>query len=165
MLLAVPLKWLLAWLLAAAVHEISHILAIRVLGGRVLAFRVHIAGAAIEISPMSPGRELLSALAGPAGGLLLLPLGRWLPMSAACALLQSAWNLLPVYPLDGGRALGCLLSLIFGEDRGMAAARWVGRTLLVCLSAVAIYGFFCQDWGLLPLLAVAALSLRAGREG
>ena len=50
-------------------------------------------------------RELLAVLAGPAGSLLLLSLYRVLPRVAVCAAVQGFYNLLPIEPLDGGRAL------------------------------------------------------------
>ena len=61
---------------------------------------------------MSPGRELICILAGPAASLLLLCLARIFPRVAICGLIQGCYNLLPIAPLDGGRALHCLLSLL-----------------------------------------------------
>lgn len=61
---------------------------------------------------MSPGRELLCVLAGPAVSFSLLALARFFPRIAICGLVQGIYNLLPIYPLDGGKALRCMVSLL-----------------------------------------------------
>lgn len=152
-LLTVPLRWLVAWLLAAAVHECCHILMILVCKGKFLELRLEFGGAVIEIAPMSPGRELLCALAGPLGCLLLLPLVRWMPVTVLCALVQSLWNLMPVYPMDGGRILRCFLCMIFGWPRGEAISRLISAIFSACFVCVAVYGLIFRNWGLFPLLA------------
>ena len=118
MLLVLPLDWLLAMAAAGFVHELAHILAVWLLGGRILSCRISAGGAVIETSPMESVSQLLCILAGPLGGLALLPLARFLPKLAVCAFVQSAYNLLPLFPLDGGRALGCLLELAAGAEKG-----------------------------------------------
>ena len=82
------------------------------MGGRIWEFRLCAGGAVMEATPMSAGRELLCVLAGPVGGLLLASFYRGIPRVAICAAAQSAFNLLPVYPLDGGRAMGCMVELL-----------------------------------------------------
>lgn len=161
-LLVFPLRWLLAWLLAAAVHEGFHILAIFACGGKIRGMRIGLGGAVIEIAPMSPGRELICALAGPGGGLLLLSVARWMPLTALWGLIQSVWNLLPVYPLDGGRILRCLLRITLGEERGESMSRVLSAGFSLAVTGAAVYGWLCRGWGIFPLLG--ALSLMKGRE-
>lgn len=105
MVLLFPLRFLLGVLLAAFVHELGHILAVRFTGGRVLGIRFMAFGARIEAAPMEPGRAAVCALAGPAAGALCILAWRWFPELALSALVQTGFNLIPLYPLDGGRAL------------------------------------------------------------
>ena len=105
MVLLFPLRFLLGVLLAAFVHELGHILAVRLMGGRVLGIRLHACGARIEAAPMEPGRAAVCALAGPAAGAVCILAWRWFPELALAALVQTGFNLIPIYPLDGGRAL------------------------------------------------------------
>lgn len=114
-ILLLPLPWLLAASLAAAVHEACHILAVRLCGGHITQLRIGAMGAVIETAPMSGQHSALCVLAGPLGGLLLTSLYPWFPRLAFCAGLQSLWNLLPVYPMDGGRVLRAALTPVCTE--------------------------------------------------
>lgn len=109
LLLLLPLPWLLAAVTAAVFHELCHAGAVYALGGRIRRVTIGPAGAVMETEIFGQGRELLAALAGPAGSLALVLLGRFLPRLAVCAGIQGLFNLLPLYPLDGGRALRCAL--------------------------------------------------------
>ena len=105
MLLLFPLRFFVGVLLAALIHELGHLLALKIAGGRVLSIRLRSFGAKIEAAPMSPGRSALCALAGPAAGALTIFAWKSFPELALAGLVQTVFNLLPVYPLDGGRAL------------------------------------------------------------
>ena len=105
MVLLFPVRFLAGVLLAAFIHELGHILAVKLSGGRVLAIRLRSCGARIEASPLPPGRAALCALAGPAAGALTIFAYKTFPELALAGLVQTVFNLLPVYPLDGGRAL------------------------------------------------------------
>ena len=108
MLLLFPLRFLAGVLLAAAIHECAHLLAIRWTGGRVLGMELRAFGARIVTEPMEPGREALCALAGPAAGALTVLAWRCFPELAAAGLGQTVFNLIPVYPLDGWRIAAVL---------------------------------------------------------
>ena len=105
-------------LAACALHELGHYAAIRLLGGRVVRLRISCVGAEMALSarrPLGPARELAAALAGPAVNLLCAwlcaGLGEGWFCPAGVHLALGLFNLLPVAPLDGGRALACLLAL------------------------------------------------------
>lgn len=105
MVLLFPVRFLLGVLLAALLHEAGHILALRLTGGRVLSVQLHAFGARIEAVPMEPCRAAICALAGPAAGALAMLAWRWFPELALAGLLQTAFNLLPINPLDGWQAV------------------------------------------------------------
>lgn len=105
MVLLFPMRFLLGVLLAALLHEAGHILAVRLTGGSICAIRLHAFGARIEAPPMEYGRAALCAIAGPAAGALTLLAWRWYPELALAGLVQTLFNLLPIYPLDGGSAV------------------------------------------------------------
>lgn len=159
-----PLNWLLAGLLAAAAHELCHLLAVKAMGGRVLRLRVTLGGLLMDTSPMGAGRELVCLLAGPVGALALLVLCRRFPRLAICAMLQSAYNLLPIYPLDGGRALRILFSLL-GREKGENIALFLGWG---CLAGVLLGALLLRIPAMilpfLPLLGENFLAKR-GKKG
>ncbi len=136
-LLLIPLRWMAAAFLAAAVHEGGHLLALRLLRVPVAGMSLGLGGARIETAPMGCREELISAAAGPIAGLLLVSFAQWLPCTAICALVQSVYNLLPMGHQDGGRILRCMLALVAGERAGVIC-RVVqgisgGGILLICL--------------------------------
>ncbi len=103
MLLLADARWVLAAAAAAAVHELGHLAVLWMYGRRILGFRADLGGAVIRTEPLSARQELFCALAGPAAGLMTVLFARWVPRMALCALIQTGCNLLPIYPLDGGR--------------------------------------------------------------
>ena len=121
LLLTVPLKLLAAAAVAAGFHELCHICAVRALGGRVEGAAFTVGGAVLDISGLSSGAEALAAAAGPLGSFLLLLCVRIFPALALCAFVQGCFNLLPVYPLDGGRILVCTMEQLMGRGPGKSA--------------------------------------------
>lgn len=108
LLMAVPLRVLVGWLGAAVCHELGHIAAMRILGGRLGTIIVGPAGAVIEGEDLGTYKNILCVLAGPAAGLLPMLFVKSFPEFAICAFLLTAYNLMPLYPLDGGRILRLL---------------------------------------------------------
>lgn len=107
-LLLLPLQWVLAILTAAAVHEMGHLVALWLTDTPVLRITLRPWGACIESAPMTKGENILCSLAGPIAGGILVLFYPAVPRIAVCAAVQTAFNLLPVYPLDGGQALFAL---------------------------------------------------------
>ncbi len=160
MLLILPLSWVIAALLAGFVHELCHYAAIRLCGGQAGKIRLYSFAAQIPLPPMSRSKELLCTLAGPFGGLSLLLLARWIPRTAICAAMQSLYNLLPIYPLDGGRALQCVLAMCTKPPTAQKIYRLTQAVCLFCVACVGFYGTFLLHLGLLPILIAGMILVR-----
>ena len=164
-----------AVLLAAALHESGHLAALR-------AFRVPVEGlrlgafGAVLYAPgarrLSYGRELFVTLAGPGANLLFAPplaalsayLGwEWGFLFAGANVLLGVYNLLPIPPLDGGRALYLAAAYCFGPAAGEAAEAAVG---FGCAAALAVLGAYLTAvyGGALFLLAALGLLFGAARQ-
>ncbi len=57
-------------------------------------------------------------------------------------LVLAGFNLLPAFPMDGGRILRALLSLIRPEDQATRTAAWMGRMLAI---SMALYGLLAPQ--------------------
>lgn len=122
LILILPLDWLLAVVSAALVHELCHILALCLLGGKIRSIHIQPSGCIIESSRIGEGAQFFSILAGPLGSFVLLFLCRTAPRMAICGFFQGMYNLLPVLPLDGGRMLRLVLYAVCPEHAEKAMA-------------------------------------------
>ena len=110
-ILMLPWDWLLSAIMAAGFHECCHLAAIACCRVPVRQIRIGGFGASIETGIMTPSQELLCALAGPLGSVSLVLFIRRFPLLGLLGLAQGLFNLLPIYPLDGGRVLGSIFML------------------------------------------------------
>ena len=87
-----------------------------------------------------------------------------LETAAGVHMVLGAFNLLPIRPLDGGRALYLGASWLLGPAAGEAAARWTGTAAALALVA-GLSWLMVQSGGSLWLLPAAVGALTAaGRE-
>ncbi len=154
LLLSIPLPWLIAMVTAALFHELCHILCIKCLGENIQGFHIGSGGAVIQTTSLSAWKELACAAAGPLGSFFLLLFARWIPRTAFCAVAQSLFNLLPIYPLDGGRMLRCLVILL-GMPKNICYIAEKAAVLVLLL--IALYAVFVRHMGILPLVLVCML--------
>src|SRR6185295_19070919 len=142
-------------------HEFGHALACRSVGGKADQIVLWpLGGVAYVDPPQRPGATLWSIAAGPLVNVVLLPvltvlgvlsrnLGWADAMPNAHGLLRALWfinfwllifNMLPIYPLDGGQILRSLLWFVLGRARSLMVASivgFVGVAGLVCVAALA----------------------------
>jgi Zn-dependent protease len=137
----------LALFLIVTLHEFGHALACRQVGGKANQIVLWpLGGVAYVDPPPRPGATLWSIAAGPLVNVALLPvlyvavtLGRssgWAEtMPDLLRLLRSVFyinagllifNILPIYPLDGGQILRALLWFVMGRARSLMAATILG---------------------------------------
>jgi Zn-dependent protease len=144
---------LVALFACVLLHEFGHILMARRFGVRTPdVILLPIGGVArLERIPDEPRQELLIALAGPAvtlaiaaGLTLLLRLGGnhlpilqfsenqpFLPWLASANIWLLLFNLIPAFPMDGGRVLRALLASRLGLLRGTRIAATLGQTFAI----------------------------------
>lgn len=157
-----------AFLAAAAAHEAGHVMAIYLVGGRVTGIRLGMCDAKIETRGLGYRQEIFCALAGPGMSVLVcLALRKAYATCAAISLLLGLFNAMPIYPLDGGRALRAGLCLFLPLGRAEAVSNLV--SLAVCAAGLAGAVFCARTYalGFAPValwLVVFARVLRHGHE-
>ena len=110
-ILLLPIPLFLGAVSAAAVHEFAHCLALAHFQIPIQEIRIGPLSAQICVASMEPWQELACAAAGPLGSLSLLLFARQLPLLALFGFVQGIFNLLPLYPMDGGRILRASMNL------------------------------------------------------
>ena len=153
-ILLLPGKWLISLFWATCFHEFCHLLAIYATGRYWGRAHFGLFGARIPLPDMGRGAELLCALAGPAGSLLLGLTWPFFPRLAFCGIGQACYNLLPLYPLDGGRALQCALLLLLPPDRAYMAEKAVAILCKSALLLLCLYVTRHTELGLIPGLLI-----------
>ncbi|MEA2666093.1 MAG: hypothetical protein QOI11_3037 [Candidatus Eremiobacteraeota bacterium] len=186
--IGLPLGALCALALFACVvaHELAHALAARRFGVRTDAITLFLFGgvATLECEPPTPVAETLIALAGPAasallalgafGGLVVLerlvPGSGDGPLGIASAYLALAngvlalFNLVPAYPMDGGRVLRALLWHARRDRAGatLIASRAATAFALLFVAAGVLVTAGTHNWTYGWYVVVGAFLLRQG---
>lgn len=152
------IAFIIAVFACVVLHELGHALAARRYG--IVTPRITllpIGGVAeLERMPEEPVREIIVALAGPAvnvviAGVLILILGANVDLSTAASIedprldflarlaainvLLVVFNLIPAFPMDGGRVLRAILSTRFSRTRATQISARIGQ------AAAFVFGF------------------------
>lgn len=158
-------------------HEFGHSLACRSVGGR--ADRIllwPLGGVAFVQPPPRPGALLWSIAAGPLVNLVLLLVTA---IPAAFVMLSTVshdvhhfvvalfainvvlllFNLLPIYPLDGGQILQALLWFVIGRSRSLMVVSIIG---LAGSAALFVYALTAGNYWLVAIAVFVALRAAAG---
>jgi len=154
--------FLLLVFLCVALHELGHAAMARRFGVRTHEIVLYPIGGIARLESMPSGRaELFIALAGPAVNLIIaaalaVPVlsnygadpaavaaagsaGVLLPLLLMVNILLFAFNLIPAFPMDGGRVLRAVLSLRLPAERATDIAAAVGQGIAILMGAVGLF--------------------------
>jgi uncharacterized protein (TIGR03067 family) len=155
-------------------HEFGHVLACRSVGGIANCIVLWpLGGIALVDPPARPGAVLWSIVAGPLVNVVLVvpTVGLWLACGAAgyedtlpdvyrlatALAWMNGWlllfNILPIYPLDGGQSLYALLWFVLGRARALMTATAVSLLTTVGILAVAVVQR-SLTWGIIAVFGV-----------
>jgi Zn-dependent protease len=173
--------FVLAVIASVLLHEFGHAFVSSLYGIRTLEIVMYpIGGVARLERPPKPWEEFWIALTGPAVNLaiaglifaflysekrainlfaLVQPDANLADRIAVANLVLAGFNLLPAFPMDGGRMLRAVLSRLKSEYEATRIATWSGRMLAISMG---LYGFINM-----PMLAFVAffIYLGAANEG
>lgn len=161
-MMALMMGWVglyLVLFVSVAIHEFGHALVARRFGIECTRIVLHaFGGAAILLTNAETTldahrqakEEFLFAIAGPLTsfalallfGVTLLVVGTnfWLSFALGVNLIIGTLNLMPVFPLDGGRILRAGLTWRWGYRTATVATRWVSRMILAVAVAWILAG-------------------------
>jgi Zn-dependent protease len=166
-------------------HEFGHALACRQVGGQANRIMLWpLGGVAFVQPPQRPGAVLWSIAAGPLVNVVLLPLSIMALVLADSAGWRTAYpdfvhflrsiafinfglllfNLLPIYPLDGGQIVQALLWFVIGQARSLMVSGIVG--LVAAAGAIVLALYTLKDkWLAFVALFIAWQAWRGFRIG
>ncbi len=152
---------LLTVFICVTLHELGHAAAARCFGVRVPRILLLPIGgmAEMESIPRRPREEIIIALAGPAVNYLMIGLlmivvrfpENWMPLEFSFSfmemgrhlilvnLIMGVFNLLPAFPMDGGRVFRALLAMKLTYLRATQIAVGVGKVVAVAGASFFIY--------------------------
>ena len=157
---------ILSLFLIVLTHEFGHALACRSVGGQAnLIVLWPLGGVAYVNPPQRPGAQLWSIAAGPLVNVALFPIlvglvyfGKhhgWpenfpdaYMLARNIAIINTVllvFNLMPVYPLDGGQILRSLLWFLFGRANSLMAASVIG---FIGVAGLILLAVFSENWWL-----------------
>lgn len=177
--------WAMAEVLAlfgiVLIHEFGHALACRSVGGRAEHIMLWpLGGVAFVQPPFRPGAMLWSIVAGPLVNVVLAPifgillfvvgpklvaqgsdLNSFLFSLFAINLVLLIFNMLPIYPLDGGKIVWSVLWFFVGPATSLMVAAYLG---LVGIAIGVVYALSVGDWWLILIAAFAGWQCKVGLE-
>lgn len=163
-------------------HEFGHSLTARAFGYQTNDITISLLGgcASLISLPRKAWQELLTAIAGPFVSFVLSGIGFaalfFLPIENDWlwyAFLYLAWmnlmlggfNLLPGFPLDGGRIFRSVLRAFMSRPKATLVAMWVGRVFAILLGLSGLQAMFSGGgWGFVRILIAYMIWTEGYRE-
>ena len=134
--------------LCALWHQSFHIIALKILGGSTRSVTVSQYGIGLKTTQLSYKHEAAVALAGPLASLaafvFFAALARFFIFSEVTVFLTIsnlavfAVNVLPVYPLDGGRAMHCFFCMKFDMQKAGRLTKIISVIFLLPLAVFSV---------------------------
>lgn len=161
----------LALAVSVTLHELGHALTARAFGYRTNDITLSLLGgcASLISLPKKAWQEFLTAIAGPvvsfaiALSVLMLDVlevrieNAWLRNVLAYAfymnIMLGGFNLLPGFPMDGGRIFRSVMRAFMSRPKATLVAMWVGRVFAILLGLRGIHSIFTGgSWGFITIM-------------
>ncbi len=172
----------LALAVSITLHELGHALTARAFGYQTRDITLSLLGGCASLigMPRKAYQEFLTALAGPAVSFILSGIGwvsaRYLPIENEWLwnvlayvfwmnLILGAFNLLPGFPMDGGRIFRSVARIFTTRAKATYAAMIVGRGFAILLALRGLHSIFTRGpWGFISILIAWMIWREGWRE-
>jgi len=172
----------LALAVSVTLHELGHALTARAFGYRTRDITLSLLGgcASLIALPRKASQEFLTAAAGPVVSFMLsglcwlalafLPIdNRWLAYvlyySMWMNLMLGGFNLLPGFPMDGGRIFRSVARIFTTRAKATFVAMWVGRIFAILLGLRGLHSIVTGGgWGFISILIAWMIWREGWRE-
>ena len=176
------LSFALALAVSVTLHELGHALTARAFGYRTRDITLSLLGgcASLIALPRKASQEFLTAAAGPAvsfalsgacwAALAFLPvenpwLGNVLWYSMWMNAMLGGFNLLPGFPMDGGRIFRSVARIFTTRAKATFIAMWVGRIFAILLGLRGLHSIVAGGgWGFVSVLIAWMIWREGWRE-
>ena len=163
-------------------HELGHALTARAFGYQTRDITLSLLGGCASLigMPRKAYQEFLTALAGPVVSFILSGIGwvsaRYLPIENEWLwnvlayvfwmnLILGAFNLLPGFPMDGGRIFRSVARIFTTRAKATYAAMIVGRGFAILLALRGLHSIFTRGpWGFISILIAWMIWREGWRE-
>ena len=173
----------LALAISVILHELGHALTARAFGYRTRDITLSLLGgcASLIALPRKAWQEFVTALAGPlvsfaiAGSVMLLDVfgivvqNAWLRNVLVYTfwmnVMLGAFNLLPGFPMDGGRIFRSVMCAFLSRAKATMVAMWVGRAFAILLGLRGLHSIVTGGtWGFISILIAWMIWREGWRE-
>jgi Zn-dependent protease len=163
-------------------HELGHSLTARAFGYPTKEITLSLLGgcASLRSLPRKAWQEFLTAFAGPLVSFVLAGLvwlivafvpieNRWLLGVLVTAfwmnVMLGGFNLLPGFPMDGGRIFRSVMRAFMSRPKATFVAMWVGRAFAILLGFRGLHSIFTGgSWGFISILIAWMIWREGWRE-
>lgn len=148
----------------ALVHEMGHLVCGLILGFKPKSLKIMPLGISIEFSVINEDynrkvrlanmlaiKKMLIALAGPITNIVIVVLcllirnyfqGELYNQIIYANILIAIFNMLPIYPLDGGRILKYLVHIIKGNEKSIECVNFISNACVILITMIASVGIY-----------------------
>jgi Zn-dependent protease len=149
---------------SVALHELGHSIVAQRKGSYINEIVLFPLGGVAKMSniPKRPVDEIQIALAGPAVSLLLAVLFMNVPIIGQVNLSLFLFNLIPAFPMDGGRVLRALLTKTKGRLEATKIAAQMAQKIFIILVLVGIV-VLRSFWSTVMMVAIGIYLYQAGQ--
>ena len=156
--------------ISVTLHELGHALTARAFGYRTSDITLSLLGgcASLIALPRKGWQEFLTAIAGPLTSFALAGtmyavllsglvsnewLGSLLLYTCVMNVMLGGFNLLPGFPMDGGRIFRSTMLLFLSRARATFVAMWVGRVVAILIGLRGVWSILNHgSWGFISIL-------------